>query len=358
MQARKIIKNTAIDVWRSVTVYSAFYKHHKAVNNGSNFEKTRLTENEEKEYRSYWKVLSPIISIKTVEISKSLSGKFDKRIIPEEIYALHVEPYLNDNKAITFFENKSIYSKWFNKSVFPTNFFHKFNGIYYNNNFIIIDDIEEFIDNEINEADFPIVIKPNKGTIGGAGVNFIKDKNEVKKIIKEYSDLVAEEKIQQSNFMVEVNEAGISTVRVTLYRDKNGESHILETNLRMGKDGSLDNEGDGGIACNIDLNSVLNTYATDRYANKYLEHPNSSFTFAGKKLPLYKELVETSKDIFTEVIGARIAGLDMILDSNQNWRCIELSFFGLTTKPSQYGGDPFLGRYTDEIVNDIVSSAK
>jgi hypothetical protein len=56
------------------------------------------------------------------------------------------------------------------------------------------------------------------------------------------------------------------------------------------------------------------------------------------------------------VIGARIVGLDMLLDPTDQWRCIELSLFGLTTKPSQYAGDPFLGKHTDEIKNEVITS--
>lgn len=355
MQLRKVIKNRATASWSFLSVYSSYYKHHKLVNNNPDFKKIELTADEIKIYRNYWKAVSPIISLKTVEISKSLSGIFNKRIIPEELYYLYVEPYLNNNQAITFFENKSIYSKWFDKGMFPSNFFHKFDGIYYTNNFNIIDDIDSFIDKEISDSNFPLVIKPNKDTIGGVGVNFINNVEEMRDIIKKYPDLVVEEKIQQSELIAKVNEDSVSTVRVTLYRDKEGITHVLETNLRMGKDGSLDNEGSGGIACNINSDGTLNSYATNRYADKYLEHPNSGFVFAGETLPLYKELVESSKSVFSETIGARIAGLDMILDSNQKWRCIELSFFGLTTKPSQYGGDPFLGEHTDKIISNLSS---
>lgn len=353
MQLKKLIKNKTIETWRFVAIHSSFHKHHKSVYGNSDFTKLELTDEEKKEYYSYWKAVSPIISLKTVEISKSLSGIFNKYIIPEEIYALYVEPYLNNNKSVTFFENKSVYSKWFGVDIFPKNFFHKFDNIYYTNNFEIIDDIEKFIDDQINESDLPVVVKPNKDTIGGSGVNFVDNKETIKDIIKKYSDLVIEEKMQQSDLISEIYKDSISTVRVTLYKDDKGIIHVLEANLRMGKDGSLDNEGSGGIACNIDSKGSLNNYATDRYANKYLKHPNSGFIFESKSLPLYEELIESSKSVFRETVGARIAGLDMLLDSSQKWRCIELSLFGLTTKASQYAGDPFLGKHTDEIVKSL-----
>lgn len=356
MQLKKILKNNATKTWSFLSVYSAFHSHHKKVFNNTDFEKVELTDKEKKEYLDYWKEVSPLVSFKTAEISKTLSGVFNKKIIPEEFYTLYFEPYLNNSKSVTFYENKSIYSKWFGKGIFPKNFFHKFDGNYYTYDFEIINDIETFIDEEMSQEVFPVVAKPNKDTFGGIGVNFIDSKEELKKVIDEYSDLVVEEKLQQSELMSNIAGDNLSTVRVTLYKDTKGNFHILEANIRMGKDGGLDNEGSGGIACNINSDSSLNKYATDRYANKYLQHPNSDVVFAGKKLPLYETLIKTSKDVFRQVIGARIVGLDMLLDPTDQWRCIELSLFGLTTKPSQYAGDPFLGEYTDEIKNKVIAS--
>lgn len=47
MQIRKIIKNSSIEAWNLVSVYTAFYKHHKSVYANTNFKKLKLT-NEEK----------------------------------------------------------------------------------------------------------------------------------------------------------------------------------------------------------------------------------------------------------------------------------------------------------------------
>ena len=212
MQARKIIKNIGVETWKFMSVYSAFYKHHKSVYSNAEFRRLKLTAEEKKEYYEYWKAVSPVISLKTIEISKSLSGTFNKYIIPEEIYSLHVEPYLNSDKSVTFFENKSIYSKWYDSNVFPVDFFHKLDNIYYDKGFKIIDDIESFIENMIQEEDFPVVVKPNKGTIGGSGVNFIDSKESIKDVIKNYPDLVVEEKLQQSDLISEVNKDRKSVV--------------------------------------------------------------------------------------------------------------------------------------------------
>lgn len=351
---KKIIKNKVIDAYLFLSVHSAFYKHHKRVCRGAHYKKIALTADEKREYRDYWKRISPTVSIKTVEIAKSLSGVFDKHIVPEEFYALYVEPYLNDNKNLTFYENKIIYSKWFDEGIFPKVFFYKFSNNYYTGKFKIINDIEKFIDDHLTERSFPIVIKPNQGTFGGKDVNFVNNKAATKAMIKKYPNLIVEQKLAQSDQLNLFHKGSINSVRVSLYRDDAGVIRVLNTNLRMGKNGSLDNEGSGGIACHIQPNGVLNDYAIDKYANKYTQHPNSNFVFKNQVLPRYNALLDLSQHIASEVIGARIVGLDMVLDASQTWRCIELSLFGLTIKPAQYSGVPFLGKFTDEIVNNLI----
>lgn len=353
MQAKKFIKNKTIDIWKTVSVYSAFYRNHKEKYESPDFKKVSLTRNEKKEYRDYWKRISPIISFKTVEIAKSLSGKFDKRIIPEEFFPLYIEYALNPTKNVTFLANKSIYNRWFDRGLFPKDFFHKIDNSYYTYDFQVIENIEQFIDDTINNIDFPMVIKPNKGSYGGKDIYFVDNKEAIKKIIIQYPHLVAQEKIEQSELINVFNEGSINTVRVCVYRDENGSIHVLNASIRMGKDGSLDNMTDGGIVCSIRSDGTLNDYANDIMAKKYLSHPNSGFVFKDKSFPFYKELIEVSKNVASGIVGARLVSLDMALDSTQQWRCIELTIAGQTIEFPQNAGEPFLGKYTDEIIEKI-----
>ena len=358
MKVKKFVKNKVVESWKFLSAYSAFHKLHKSIYDSPDFQKVSLTKDEKKEYRNYWKVVSPVVSFKTVEISKSLSGAFNKRIIPEEFYSLYIERFLNNEGNVEFLAHKSIYNKWFGRGVFPKDFFHKLDGSYYTYEFEAIDDIEAFIDNEINNTDFPIVIKPNKDSYGGKDVYFVDSKEDIKEIIKQHPNLVVQEKIEQSELINAFNKDSVNTVRVSLYKDKDNVVHMLNSGIRIGKDGSLDNVSDGGIVCSIKLNGILNEYATDIDEKKYLSHPNSGFVFEGKEFPLYQDLVEVSKSIARAVVGARIISLDMALDSTEKWRCIEINLFGQTIRIPQNAGEPFLGEYTDEIISDFVNSKK
>lgn len=354
MKIKSFIKNKTAIGWKFASVNHSFYKRHKLIYNNGEFRKKRLTDSEKKEYHNYWKVISPIVNTKTVEISKTLSGKFDKRIIPEEFYALYFEPKFNNDSSALFLENKSIYNKWFSKGFFPEDYFHKIDNIYYSKDLKIIEDIERFISN-IEEIEFPVVVKPSKNSYGGENIYFLNSKSEIVDTIKNHSDLVVQEKIKQSELINKFNQNSVNTVRVCLYKDVNGSVNILNSSIRMGKDGSLDNETAGGIVCNIKTNGMLNKYAVDKYAVKYFEHPNSGYVFENKKFPLYDELQKVSKEIAREIIGVQIISLDMALDSNNSWRCIELNLFGQTIRFAQYAGEPFFGELTDE-VRELVST--
>jgi len=358
MQIKSYLKNKAITSWKFASVKYSFYKRHKAIYSNGEIERLPLTDNEKKVYREYWSLISPLVNLRTVEITKSLTGVFNKYIVPEEFYALYFEPYLNNDKSVRFLQNKSIYNKWFNEGLFPKDFFHKIDNVYYTCDFNIINDIEDYINKNVFEDDFPLVIKPNKDSYGGADIHFVNSKNEIKNIIKVHHSLVVQEKLEQSELINEFNRDSINTVRVCIYKDKKGSMHILNTSIRMGKDGSLDNETAGGIVCNIKSTGLLNNYAVDKYARKYFQHPNSAFVFKNKHFPLYEELQNVSKAIAQDIIGGQLISLDMALDSDNKWRCIEFNLFGQTIRFSQYAGDGFFSNFTDEIISSFLIDTK
>lgn len=353
MKTIRLLKKRTIRSWLYLSVYSGFYRRNRVMYNLHGFKKKRLTKKERVIYRDYWRRLSPLISFETVEISKSLSGVFNKKIIPEEFLPLYLERQLNNDKHVGFLENKSIYNKWFGTGVFPKDFFHKIDNSYFTYNLDTIENIEEFIDNNIDETDFPVVIKPNKDSRGGKNVFFVNSKQQIKEVIKQYDHLVVQEKIVQSDKLNAFNKDSINTTRVCLYKDVNGIVHLLSASIRMGKDGSLDNLSDGGIVCNINPSGVLHDYAIDKYAKKYLQHPNSQFVFDQAEFPQYQNLVELSKSIAKNIIGARLISIDMALDSAEQWRCIEVNLIGQTMRFAQYAGKPFLGEFTDEVINEL-----
>ncbi len=330
-------------------LWSSRYKVN--IKNGFKFKK--LTESQITEYKNYWKGFNKKIDTKTVAMCYSISNVFDKRIIPEDIFFSDIELTLNQSNNIPFFENKSIYNKWFNDGVFPLDFLHRINGKYFNSSLELISELDALA--IISNLSYPLVIKPNVDSFGGANVSFPESESELLKIISELPSFVLQEKIMQHNSLNNIYES-VNTVRVCLYKSvKDDQWHIINASLRMGKDGSLDNETDGGIVCSINENGYLNGYALDKYGNKFHQHPNSEVLF-DIQIPFYKDMCNTAIAVSEQILYARIVSLDLCLDKEGKWRAIEVNLQGHTIRFAQYTGKPFFGKFTDEVVEYCVNN--
>lgn len=333
------------------STYKAWRKRHNKVFSQIAFSKHNLTENETKDYIAYWGKFNLKVNLDTVVVTKSLTGIYNRHIVPEEIYYLKIEPFYNNRKEINFLANKNIYNKWFGDFFFPKDYFHKINGKYYTSQFKGIMNVEDFI-SETNFV-FPIVFKPSVDSQGGRGVYFVYNKSELITLLNNHENFVVQEKIIQNKAIDEIHDS-INTIRVCLLkRPINNEWIVLNASIRMGKDGSLDNETAGGIVCNIKKGGELNEFALDKYGVKFFKHPNSKFVFKNKILPFYSELISSSIQIAEQIIGLNIVSLDMCLNENSDWKCIEVNLFDQTIRFSQYAGNPFFGKYTDEVVNGM-----
>lgn len=106
----------------------------------------------------------------------------------------------------------------------------------------------------------------------------------------------------------------------------------------------------------IDDSGVFNNYGIDKFGIKYSEHPNSNYKFSEKILPFYTEMIEASEKVANEIFLTRLVSLDMCLDSNDKWKCIEVNLLGQTIRFAQYAGKPFFGEFTDSLYDEIVSA--
>lgn len=301
-----------------------------------------------RQYRNKWKVFGKFVEIDTFLLCYNLSGIIDLNIVPENIYAAIIERKLNPNKEISFFEVKNVYNKWFkNNCVFPKNYLHKIDGLYYDQEYNIVSNLLGYL--KSMNISFPLILKPSKDTYGGAGVKNINTIDELLDELTMYDFLVCQEKIVQHKYLNLINN-GINSVRTCLYRSESGKFEVLNNSIRFGINGSLDNETSGGIVCNIDEKGHLNEYSVDKYANKYYKHPNTNVNFKDINLPFYDELLVTAKSIADEILLGNMVSLDMCLNEDNNWKCIEANLNCQTIRFAQYAGKGFFGKYTDEVI--------
>lgn len=302
-----------------------------------------------------WRTLNPKVSLDTLRVSFNISGIASPEIVPEEIYVSEVEACLNRRREVNFLAHKSVYGRWFDEAIFPGVLLHEIDGIYFDGAYNRVD--PERVGKIVDGIEYPVVIKPNMDSYGGADVYFPKNREELDARMARMKNYVIQRLIRQDEFFDRFNRVGLNTLRVCLYRSvKSNEFHILNVAFRMGMGGSLDNETAGGIICFVKEDGELNDYAVDKYGGKFSSHPDTGVVFAtAGTVPKFEEMKSLAVEIATQVFLMRIVSLDMCLDTDGNWRVIEINLFGQTIRFSQYAGRPFFGDFTEEVIEYCIA---
>jgi hypothetical protein len=99
----------------------------------------------------------------------------------------------------------------------------------------------------------------------------------------------------------------------------------------------------------INKEGFLNGYAVDKYGQRFTTHPDTGCNF-NDKIPACDELKGLALKISERVYLNRVIGLDLCYDSSGRWRVIEINTKGHTIRFAQYGGQPFFGEFTNEVI--------
>ncbi len=307
------------------------------------------TSNLEIEHRKKWKELNKSFSNDTLNACFSISNIDNINYVPEELFEGVIEKKLNAT-APKFLEHKSFYNRIFPDSGFIEDSFHKIGGDYYSSEHNQLSEKE--LDQLISQLKFPLVVKKSVETAGGRDVHFVKSISELRSAINLFDDLVVQPILEPHPYFRKFHDFGLNTIRACLYRSvKTGKVHLLNTTLRLGRDGHLDNETQGGLVCNLQQNGRLNSYVVDKFGGKLLQHPNSNIVFADcEPLPKYQELKEMAVNVTEKIPYAHLVSLDLAMNEKGEWKLIEINLEFQTIRFAQYAGNPFFGEFTDEVI--------
>jgi len=304
----------------------------------------------EKEHLRLWKPLRSRVKLDTLRICCSLSGVADPRIVPEEIFAPEIEPALNRHEMVQFLANKSVYNRWTADGVFPTAYLHNVDGRFYDAHYQPLN--QEGVDGVVRGLDYPVVAKPNMDTSGGEGIAFPSAPKKLSDWMRHRRNFVVQEQITQHPFFARFGGRGLNTLKVITYRSPvTNEVHVLNAAMRISMGGGLDNETAGGLVRAADAEGRLNDYAVDKYGGRYEEHEETGIRFERlETVPRYDDLKRLVKRVADSLFLARLAGFDVCMDEDGNWRIIEINLRSQPTRFAQYGGYPFFGEFTDEVI--------
>lgn len=302
-----------------------------------------------KAHSAMWKRFRQHPNLSDLQIAFNGNLEADPRVVPEEIFVADIEPTLNKRMDLALLANKSLYYKLYEKDRFPKPFLHLVEGRVYDSSFQVMDSAAT--EREICKIPFPVLLKPNKDSAGGEGVQVIEDADALRRAMRCNRNLVVQELLRQHSFFERFNSCGLNTVRVNLYRSVKDNSLVfLNCALRMGVGGSLDNETAGGIVVHIEDQGDLSGTARDKYGRTFARHPDSGLEFL-ERIPFFESLKEISLAVGNQVLYGRLFSLDLCLDETGVWRVIEINMHGQTIRFAQYAGRAFFGDYTEEVVD-------
>lgn len=254
----------------------------------------------------------------------SFTGNFDKKIIPEMLYATYFERFLTDfsySKVLTNKNTLAIFARGLNIKM-PTNIVVCNSGRYYDNNFNIItlEKCEELLRNAGK-----VFMKITKESCGGQGVNVANfvdgidintNLNVVDILTKLGTDFCIQELIICHESIRKIYSNSVNTFRVITYILEN-EVYYCPIIMRMGSGGSFaDNASLGGIFIALDDDGTLHKKAFTEYRKEFTVHPDTNFVFEGHKIEYIDKVIELAKRLQIAIPQVGCVNWDFTIDEN------------------------------------------
>ena len=330
------------------------YNHYKKLFRLHKIPLKKLNKEQKRAVDSVWKNCGKY-DYHTHRLVYTATGKFDPKIVPEMLFRTKIEMELNNQIFKPAWSDKSYFSWWFNKELFPTNVVVNINGCFYDCNYNIV--TEEQALNLISQYD-RVIIKPSLDTGLGKGVQLIENCNsnpELKNILDKYrKNYVVQEVFQQHPLLASFNSSSVNVVRfISMFVD--GKVYPLMSALRCGSAGAIsDNtvtkDGMGMFVIGIDDNGVLKDKAYHSCGKSIKECPNGTH-FNGQQVPGFEKMKSIIKECHSKMPHFGFIGWDFAIDTDGNPRIIEYNIKSPGVLYYQYVNGPLFGKDTDFVVS-------
>lgn len=136
-------------------------------------------------------------------------------------------------------------------------------------------------------------------------------------------EIIIEEYVRQAPELAALHPSSLNTARIITVVDRKGVPHILGTLFRIGKDGTVvDNGASGGILCALSEDGTI-LKSMDKKNNRfYTHHPNTDHPLVGFTIPRWDEAKALAKELALKKPGIRYCGWDLAL-TDRGWIMIE-----------------------------------
>ena len=301
----------------------------------------------------YKSMLGVNVSTKWHKLAYSLTGIYDKHILPNDLYVGYIQPALIDYRMKIAYDDKNIFPRLLPFANYPRKIVQCANGLFYNADGAMTKQQAIELCKDIDEA----IIKP---TFSNSGKNVEKlivkngitnlDNRTVEEVFTRYGkNFVVEELAKQHPAMASLNPSSLNTIRVITFR-KDDDILICMAICRIGKPGNVvDNFAAGGMGCVVKEDGYLSEYA---YTKVYAERKDSTYTgvvLKNFKIPGFENVKVFVRKAHLAMPQFLLLAWDIAIGEDEQPIFIEYNtnFCNLFELEQ---GQALFGKYTDEIL--------
>lgn len=280
-------------------------------------------------------------------------GEESPYYIPDNIFHSIIEPYFNRDEYVRCMSNKNYFEKWLPNVKHVVTLVRNVKNVWYDSDFNVLTD-KEVVDILAKYSEF--VAKPSIDSAGGAGVQFIKEKMDVKNLaeLKDSftNDFVIQEVLKQHECLDEIYPYSVNTIRIMTF-NWHGEIYVLSALLRMGVNGNrVDNMVSGGVNCAIRSDGTLCNKLYNAIGTLFEGHPNSG-SMEGKKIENFQAIVETACTSHKQLPYMGIISWDFALNEDCEPVLVEFNIKPQGLDLHQRENGPLFGNLTVNVLDEV-----
>lgn len=302
-------------------------------------------------------------SYKWHEHYKAVTGEFDARYMPGDVFYLDILPKLSDTRLADAWADKAFYCQRFPKIAFPKIVFACIGGRLVDADLRSIT-WNEALDDLRNRT--CVFVKPSRGSCQGLGAfkldpNGIDTSAQLEAVLaKSGLNYVVQEVIHQDNLLASFNTSSVNIIRVnTVWLGS--VPFLANATIRFGCEGEITDVAyiDGVETvrvAGIDRNGHLRGFYCDQNGSRDSLAAVGVMTNAA--VPGYEDAVKTCLELHQRLHYFGIAAFDVAICGDGKPMVVEINLGGPGTVLYQYANGPFFGERTEEVIEWCESRKK
>ncbi|MCL1846282.1 MAG: hypothetical protein FWF77_10305 [Defluviitaleaceae bacterium] len=161
-------------------------------------------------------------------------------------------------------------------------------------------------------------------SMGGQGVHFLTAKDFDSKKIIQLGNGVFQEYIKQHDVFEEIVSSGVVTLRVLTVVEDSGNIRVCSAYARIPRSADTHVITGKSILLSVDMETgQFDDYAMMPDRSSVDKHPDTGTTFAGRRIPRFKECIAGIVKLHEQYRACRIIGWDVIVDKDENLQMME-----------------------------------